>query len=256
MLKYTTVILFYFILTTGLLFMDLYTHVPFAIYLTIIITLIILLTYGSANIQSNFYTTAICKGNSSSQIALTFDDGPITEKTEAILDILKLNNINATFFCVGANVSKNPDILKRINNEGHLIGNHSFSHHTLFDLFSKSRMVKEIKNTNNLIYNLIGNYPIYFRPPYGVTTPVLANAIEATKMTTIGWNIRSFDTISKSNEKLLTTIKNKIKPGAIILLHDSSEITVSTIQDIINLIHKQGLQIVRLDHLINIPPYV
>lgn len=256
MLKFSTVILIYLILTSGLLLLDLFTNVPFAVYVTITILLILFLTYGSAIIQSNFYTTAVCEGYSTSQIALTFDDGPVTEKTEAILDILKSNNVKATFFCVGTNVGKNPDILRRINAEGHLIGNHSLSHHIFFDLFTKNRMIGEINETNNLIYKVIGMYPKYFRPPYGVTTPVLANAIDETKMITIGWNIRSFDTISKSSEKLLTTIRNKIKPGAILLLHDTSDITASTIQDIINLINKKGLQIVRLDHLINIPPYV
>src|SRR5580765_718578 len=99
---------------------------------------------------------------------LTFDDGPNSNYTPKILDILKENNIKATFFVCGKNVKKNPEILKRIADEGHLIGNHSYSHSLLKSIIFFS---PEVEKTNNMVKEIVGKTPKFYRAPYGLTMP-------------------------------------------------------------------------------------
>ena len=150
------------------------------------------------------------------EIALSFDDGPNTQFTPQLLDILLENKIKATFFCLGEKINTQNSLVKKIDAQGHIIGNHSFSHSVLFDFKRPSRMLKEINATNESIYKAIGKKPKFFRPPFGITNSFLARAIEKTNMISIGWSLRSLDTVKKQ-EKVLKRIKRKISPGDIIL---------------------------------------
>ncbi|MBL0342734.1 MAG: polysaccharide deacetylase family protein [Bacteroidetes bacterium] len=94
-----------------------------------------------------------------------------------------------------------------------------------------------------------------FRPPYGVTTPVVAKVISETGMQPIGWSLRSMDTVIKDEAKLVLKIKNNLKSGDIILLHDTAAVTLAALQQIINEIKAKGFKIVRIDQLLNIEPY-
>jgi peptidoglycan/xylan/chitin deacetylase (PgdA/CDA1 family) len=116
-------------------------------------------------------------------------------------------------------------------------------------------MKAELLKTNDLIDSLIGKKMKFFRPPYGVTNPNLAKAITQLNFHSIGWNIRSMDTVVKVEQKLLSNIIPKLKPGSIVLLHDTAQITIANLQTIIDAIKAQGFTIVRLDKLINIEPY-
>jgi peptidoglycan/xylan/chitin deacetylase (PgdA/CDA1 family) len=217
----------------------------------------LLLFYGSYFIQSGFYVPVTCVGETKQkQVALTFDDGPVELKTEAILDTLQKNNIQASFFCIGNRMKNYPALVKRMNNEGHLVGNHSFSHHFFFDLFPGKKMREELKDTNLAAEEIINLSPRLFRPPYGVTTPVLAKVITQSQMQPIGWSLRSMDTVTKDENKLIEKITKKIKAGDIILLHDTATVTVNSLQKIIDVIRQKGLEPVRLDQLLNIKAYV
>jgi peptidoglycan/xylan/chitin deacetylase (PgdA/CDA1 family) len=189
------------------------------------------------------------------EIALTFDDGPVEKNTEQILDILKSNGVEATFFCIGERISQNPSIIKRMDAENHLIGNHSFTHHFFFDLFSKEKMKQEINDTNQALEKITNRKMKFFRPPYGVTTPVLAKAIQETGLRPIGWNVRSMDTVIKNEKQLLSKIKGKLKAGDVLLFHDTATVTINSLQTILNEIKQQGLQPVRLDKLFNTEAY-
>ena len=236
------------------------THfvIPFSIFyfLIPIFCYQLVLIFGAIKIQSNFFINSICEATTTkNEIALTFDDGPADNYTNQILDILQQNNIEAAFFCIGNRIENHPDLIKRINVENHLIGNHSHSHHFFFDLYSTEKMKAELLKTNDLIHGLIGKKPNYFRPPYGVTNPNLAKAIRQLGFHSIGWNIRSMDTVVKVEQKLLNNIIPKLKPGAVVLLHDTAQITIANLQQLIDAIHAKGFKIVRLDKLINIEPY-
>ena len=102
------------------------------------------------------------------QIALTFDDGPDEKYTEKLLDGLKERGIKASFFLLGKSIEGNEHIVKRMHREGHLIGNHTYNHVQL-DKISETRAREEILKTNNRIYEITGEYPVYMRPPYGLS---------------------------------------------------------------------------------------
>lgn len=158
-------------------------------------------------------------------IVLTFDDGPHAN-TPAVLDILKQEKVAAVFFLIGQHAAVHTAMVKRIREEGHQVGNHSYYHKASFDWQSVQTMVKEIEQTNMVLENIIGE-PVYlFRPPFGVTNPNLGKAIRRSGMHSIGWSVRSYDTVAKSEEKLTDRIINLLHPGAIVLLHERCDITV------------------------------
>jgi len=212
------------------------------------------LVLGSIYINWNFYLISRNKGTDKKLIALTFDDGPAKE-TSAILDILKEHGVSATFFNIGKNVVANEGLVKRMDEEGHLIGNHSYYHGINFDWKSTGNMVLELKETNNAIEAIINKTPKLFRPPYGVTNPNLAGAVKQMDMTSVAWSIRSFDTTAKDTKLLLDRILNKIRGGDIILLHDTITITREILPQLISETTKKGFTFVRIDQLLDIQPY-
>jgi peptidoglycan/xylan/chitin deacetylase (PgdA/CDA1 family) len=187
-------------------------------------------------------------------IAISFDDGP-DEYSSRLLDILKENQVEAAFFCIGKKMAGKEELIKRMIREGHIIGNHSFSHHPLFDLFSSRKMLTDIKKTNHLVENITGLQPRFFRPPYGVTNPNLKKAVLQGGFISIGWSIRSYDTVIRNQHHLLNKILSALKPGAILLLHDTSEASVNILPDLLKSIRDRGYQIIRLDKMINLKPY-
>jgi len=206
------------------------------------------LVFGAIFIEQNFYLTStnslydkLIPGNETS-VCLTFDDGIHPEFTPRVLDILKKEQINAMFFIIGINIRGNEAILLRIKEEGHQIGNHSDTHDLWFDLKSSADMKKNILKMNERVGAIIGKeyIPVYFRPPYGVTNPNLAKAIKDIGLISVGWNLRSMDTVAKSKKQLLETLKSQTRSGSIVLLHDRCEITVNTLTDYIAFCKTQG----------------
>jgi len=212
--------------------------------------------FGSMNVGSGFYIDVICKGSSDKNaVALSFDDGPDANQTEKILDLLKKHEIKACFFCTGKNALENKNFIKRINEEGHIIGNHSFSHDFWFDLFPLNKMKQEMIETNKTINDITGKDMRFFRPPYGVTTPVLAKAIRRTGMIPIGWSLRTLDTVSSDNSNKVLRKLEKAKPGDIILFHDRAVGLIEIIETFIIQMNKKNIGFIRLDELINIKAY-
>ncbi len=149
----------------------------------------------------------------------------------------------------------NEGILKRIINEGHIIGNHSNSHNSLFDLYSSKKMLNELELASQTCQDITGYYPRFFRPPYGVTNPNLKKAVLKGGFISIGWSIRSYDTVIGNEERLQTRILDRLKPGAILLLHDSSESTLKILPRLLKEIRNKGYKMIRLDKMINLNPY-
>lgn len=234
-----------------------FVGIPIWTYSILLVAFVGLKAYGSSALSAQFFTNVKFKGSSqSSSIALTFDDGPLPRKTERILDILNQHSVKAAFFCIGKRITESPALLKRIHEEGHVIGNHSFLHGKFFSLQSAAKMSEELKQTDEVIRNTIGVQPRFFRPPYGVTNPNLAKAIKNGNYETIGWSIRSMDTITKDEEKLFSLVTNNLKGGDVILFHDFSETTIAILPRLLEFIHKNGLKVARLDELLNEQPYV
>jgi peptidoglycan/xylan/chitin deacetylase (PgdA/CDA1 family) len=226
-------------------------------YIALTVLTISLHTYGSIVLSAGFFVPAKCKSNSTNnQIAITFDDGPLPHLTSSILEILKQHNVSATFFCIGNRVERHPEILKEVYAHGHAVGNHTFFHGKYFDLLPARKMSEELEQTDEAIMKTIGVKPRFFRPPYGVTNPNLAKAIKRGGYVTMGWSVRSFDTITPDTEKLYSRVVKQLKGGDIILFHDYCESTIAILPRLLDHINKIGLKVVRLDTLLNEKAYV
>ena len=210
----------------------------------------------SSLIQWNFHLKAYYKNplEKEKKIALTFDDGP-HPITPQILMLLKKYNAKATFFCIGKNVEKHPEILKQIIDDGHSIGNHSYSHSHFFDFFRKDRIVEEINQTNTIIEKFTGKKILFFRPPYGVTNPSIKRALEITKHKVIGWNIRSMDGLIKNEKINYNRIAKRVAPGSIVLLHDTSSNSVSVLEQLLLFLQSNNYKVISVEELLNLKAY-
>jgi peptidoglycan/xylan/chitin deacetylase (PgdA/CDA1 family) len=242
-------------LLTALL--DWFINIPGLLYVLLFLIYVGITSWGALYLSSQFFLPAKVKGDPNSKsVAITFDDGPALHATLRVLEILKQYNAKATFFCIGKNVSAQPYLVKQIHEEGHLVGNHSYFHGSLFDLQPLSKMMTELRNTNTVIHEVIGQEPRFFRPPYGVTNPMLAKAVKHLKLTAIGWSVRSFDTVAKEKDKLLNRVTENLKGGDVILFHDRCELTIAILPDLLKFIKQAGLQVEPLDKLLGEKAYV
>ncbi|NLR82003.1 polysaccharide deacetylase family protein [Chitinophaga eiseniae] len=227
-----------------------YYGLPILIYLPFTI-------HGAINIEANFFMKVQCQADTTEKVAaLSFDDGPQTEYTPVILDILKEEQAPAAFFCIGKNITGNESLLKRIYQEGHVIGNHTYSHHFWFDMKLSANMLTDMQQMDALTVDATGLHPRLFRPPYGVTNPNLARAVKAGNYLPVGWSVRSLDTVAKDGEALLHRILTQLKPGAVILLHDTCKITAAILPQLIRDIRQQGYRLERIDKMLNVRAYV
>jgi len=230
--------------------------VPWYAYLLLLLVYSLVLFYGSYYVGSNFFMKVLCHANTEAkQIAISFDDGPASSHTAEILQVLKMNQVPAVFFCIGKNIAGNEPLLTQIAIEGHIIGNHSYSHHFWFDLFSIKKMRTDLEMMNEAVKKTLGYTPRLFRPPYGVTTPNMKKVMQQTGLTAVGWNIRSLDTVIKDPQKLLDKINGLLSPGAIVLLHDTSASTAAMLPAFIAGARNKGYEFVRVDQLLNVVPY-
>lgn len=239
-----------------LVVLDFFYAVPWWGYLLLAGLYALILFYGCAFIQSNFFMRVICKANTSQKtIAITFDDGPAENFTPAILDILRRHQVKAAFFCIGKKIATNTALLKKTISEGHLIGNHSYSHTPFFDLLSVDKMIADLTKADDECAQRIGVTPRLFRPPYGIINPNLRKAILSRGYDTVGWSVRSFDTVSRDQKKLLNKLKGSLKPGAVFLFHDTMEITKKILPEFIEYVKEKGYSIERLDKLLFLQAY-
>lgn len=205
--------------------------------------------WGSFDIQLKYFINSITqKRTKIKEIALTFDDGP-TEVTPKFLDLLKENNIKATFFCIGKQIEKYPETFQRIIAEGHTIGNHTYSHSNNTGFLSASKMIEEIEKCDEVI-SKIGNVKTHFyRPPFGVTNPNIAKAISKTQKKSIGWNVRSLDTVIDDEKKIYNRITKNLKSGSIILLHDTSEKTYQVLVELLLFLKRENYSTFTIENI-------
>ncbi|HVI47602.1 MAG TPA: polysaccharide deacetylase family protein [Chitinophaga sp.] len=231
--------------------------VPVWMFLLPVLLCLPFYVWGAANIRSGFFIQTFCNADTAEKVvALSFDDGPHTELTPQILDVLATHKVPAAFFCIGKNIEGNNHLLQRIHADGHVIGNHTYSHDYWFDVYSRRKMEEDMEKMDSVTINATGLQPRLFRPPYGVTNPNLAGAIRSGNYLAIGWNIRSMDTVAQDADRLLQRVMNGLRPGAVILLHDTQEITAGILAQLIEGIHKKGYRFERIDKMLNVPAYV
>lgn len=186
------------------------------------------------NLDYKDYDDLIIKcGNKDEKfIALTFDDGPDEVFTPQILDILKKYNVKATFFVIGQKVEYNKNIVKREFDEGHEIGNHTFSHINVSKNGFK-KIQKEIVDTQKAIKNVTGVYPKVFRPPYRAISKDMCEVIKQNDMNIVLWSyVDAKDWSSPGVNQIVRSIEEGVQNGCIILLHDYNKIRTSKSQTI------------------------
>ena len=159
--------------------------------------------------------------NSEKKIYLTFDDGPIPGVTEWVLDLLKEENIKATFFCIGDNIKKHPDIFKRILSEGHQIGNHTFNHLNGWKT-NTNEYIENFKLYEAELLKLNIKNSFLFRPPYGKIKTQQSRIIRKLSYKIIMWDVLSYDfDNSITPERCLENVISNTQQGSIIVFHDS-----------------------------------
>jgi len=182
---------------------------------------LIIFILGVSVLKLNFFVKAFCRGDSTAKcVALTFDDGPDPVATRSLLEVLRRHKIKAAFFPIGTKVRDYPEMIKQIDQEGHILGNHSFRHAWWTNFLISGRLDREIRTAQDAIDTAIGKIPAYFRPPMGLTNPHLRGRLNKYGLSVLGWDVRPFDTTA-STEKVIKKVLKKIRNGSIIALHDT-----------------------------------
>ncbi len=210
----------------------------------------------STNVQWNFFVKAYNTNPSITrkEIALTFDDGPVASTLE-ILDLLKKFDMKASFFCIGKNIQENPEIFQKIIEDGHMVGNHTFSHTRKMGFLSTHKIIEEINTCNKTAFEIGGVVLKTYRPPFGIINPKVKRALENTGHQVIGWNVRSYDAVLNSKRFILKRIIKNIKPGDIVLLHDNNYQTIEILEQLLLFLQTNNYVSVRVDNLFQIDAY-
>lgn len=223
--------------------------------LAIVLSITVFMVWASASIRSGVYVRVFCREKTDRKVVyLTFDDGPHPPETERVLDVLRERGARATFFLIGSKVSGNEAVLRRMLEEGHALGLHTYSHAGTFPLLSFDKMLADVNEGKRAVESVAGKKISLFRPPFGVTNPTIAKVIRTLGLQTVGWDVRSFDTMfCKSSEHsckqsvysfkqsehsckqsghsckqsghdwyvpVVERIMKQVRPGSVILLHD------------------------------------
>jgi peptidoglycan/xylan/chitin deacetylase (PgdA/CDA1 family) len=225
-----------------------------AIFGAIALALLTLIGLGAFIPQLRFFGPFICRGNDSRRcVALTFDDGPDSHSTPALLELLRERSVKAAFFCVGNRVVAHPDLAARIADGGHLVGNHTYTHNKATNLYSVGRLRMELARTQTVIQQATGVAPLLYRPPMGLSNPRAFRVARSLGLTVVGWSARGLDTRITEPERIVARIERRLEPGTIILLHDGnipSERLIVTVKMLLDRLHALEYEVVRLDQLL------
>ncbi len=216
-------------------------------YLFIIVPLILILCILSRCIPDGTVRLNIGEsGISENAIALTFDDGP-SDYTEELLDGLELYNAKVSFFVIGKKAEKNPEVVQRAHDDGHLIGNHTYSH---IDFYKESLtdIEADITKGADVIEQITGEKPLFLRAPYGNVNFIQLKQLDSFF---IHWSASTYDWFKEEEDYIYKRIMKEAKDGAIILMHDTKEVTVKAVLRAIPELQEQGYEFVRVDDLLS-----
>lgn len=179
-------------------------------------------------------------------IAITFDDGPSGRYTGRLLDGLKERNVKASFFLIGENAEETPVLVERIYKEGHLIGNHTYSHVQMTHL-SEEAAVREIEKTDQVISAITGEHVAYMRPPFGAWQRELEVRMEVLPVL---WSVDPLDWTTENVDEIVSKVVTEVEEGDIILLHDCYASSVEAALRIVDILQKEGYEFVTVDRLL------
>ena len=180
------------------------------------------------------------------RVALTFDDGPHPVYTPRLLDGLKARGVHASFFMVGENAAANPELVERIYEEGHLIGNHTYSHQQLTTL-SEEAATQELTKTQEVLEQITGEWPLYVRPPFGSWNRELEGEVS---MLPVLWSVDSLDWTTTNTAEIVRRVVTQVKEDDIILMHDYYASSVEAALQVVDQLQTAGFTFVTADELI------
>lgn len=180
------------------------------------------------------------------KIAITFDDGPHPVYTERLLDGLQKRGVKATFFVLGDRAKKNPALIKRMKEEGHIIGNHTYNHIQM-RTSNRQKFKEELLLTNQVISEITGEEVQYVRPPYGTWDKKLE---EELNMIPVFWNVDPNDWCTGNAGRVTKSIVNKARENSIILLHDCYKSSVEAALAAIDSLREKGYEFVTVEEIL------
>lgn len=192
------------------------------------------------------------------KIALTFDDGPDDKYTAQVLDTLKKYHVKATFFVLGSRAEQHPGLIARMAREGHIVGNHTYSHANLPKL-AVPNFERQVEATQTVLKSLLGYEPKLFRPPYGAVNEEQARWAADHQFMIVNWNVDSLDWKGLSADKVEHNIVSATRAGSIILQHcgggpgEDLSGTVQALPGVIQKLKNQGYQFVTVPELLHVP---
>ena len=197
-------------------------------------------------------------GRGEKKVALTFDDGPDEIYTVEILNILREHQVSATFFIIGKRAEMFPHVVRRMANEGHLVANHTWCHPDILEI-SQEELLKEVRNTDDIIQELAGYRPILFRPPYGSIDRERVELLGEMGYLIISWDVDSRDWTGISAREVQDNILSNTVEGSLILQHSAGGLgeelvgTVQALPEVIRTLREDGFEFVTIDQLLGIP---
>lgn len=180
------------------------------------------------------------------KVAITFDDGPSAKYTGQLLDGLKERGVKATFFLIGENAKAHPELVKRIDEEGHLIGNHTY-HHVQIKKLAEDAAVEEVEKTDDVIYQITGKHTEYMRPPFGQWKKDLEYKMQ---IIPVLWTIDTLDWTTENEEEIVNRVVTDVGEGDIILMHDCYASSVNAALRIVDYLQTEGFELVTVDRLL------
>lgn len=210
-------------------------------------------------LQKKYPNTLVLRGDANTnRVALTFDDGPDRRFTPQVLDVLDKHDVKATFFLMGSRAKEHNDIVKRIHDSGHAIGNHTYWHPNLPEE-QLDRLHWELTETEKVLANIIGFKPRLFRSPYGALNEEMMDQLVELDFTVVGWDVDSLDWKQEGTEVIEDNVLSNVGFGSIILMHDGGDWsmdlsgTVEALDNIIKKLKEDGTQFVTIPEMFSIP---
>lgn len=187
-------------------------------------------------------------------IALTFDDGPYPPYTDRLLDVLKAKRVHATFFLVAEQAQQYPELVQRMTAEGHTVGLHAFRHRDFLKLTEEEKR-KDLEQGKNLLRDITGKNPVYWRPPHGFRDFSVMETAAAQNLTVVNWSVIPRDWTGIDSQEIFRRVMDKADDGAIVLLHDgdspgykaSRQATVDAVAPLIDSLQEKGYHLVSLE---------
>jgi peptidoglycan/xylan/chitin deacetylase (PgdA/CDA1 family) len=219
---------------------------------------LLLFGLGICVIRLGFFVRSFCRGRQpGAGVVLTFDDGPDPSGTKGLLEVLSRHAVKAAFFPTGLRAEANPDLLREIDQAGHVIGNHTDRHAWFTNLLAGKALEREVVKAQKAVETAIGKTPAFFRPLAGLTNPHHRKVLRRLGLVTVGWDVRVFDT-RKSPEQVVKGILKKVRQGSIILLHEACRDPMDLremVYTLVTEIRRRGFVFTSLEELTGLQAY-